>query len=456
MGTIYAATDETDGTDVAIKLIHPSMRERAMFVQRFEREASIAESLRSRHIIRVLATGVDDEGWPYMVMERLQGEDLSVLLGRIGPLPVSVALRIAAQACLGLVAAHATKVVHRDIKPSNLYLARDEAGAITVKLLDFGIAKLRDNSALHVLTQTGAVLGSPFYMSPEQARGSGTEVDERADLWSLGIVLYQALCGQTPHQNVSGLGAVIIAICTQPAPNIQDLAPWVPPGVASAVKRMLAPTRDKRFPTATDLARALAILAGASLDIHERELVALSEEERKFVAPRAADLEDVTVIESGKSARTKSPSATPDSAIPAPIAQGTPVPDAPTVALANGPRVLIVEDNPLNMDMLSRRLAKKGYRVLTATDGDAGIATALAERPDVILMDVGLPGTDGLTAVKTLRASDATRTTPIIAITAHATPGDRERALAAGCDDYETKPIELARLLEKLVALLGR
>jgi two-component system, cell cycle response regulator DivK len=119
------------------------------------------------------------------------------------------------------------------------------------------------------------------------------------------------------------------------------------------------------------------------------------------------------------------------------------------------PKILIVEDNEMNRDMLSRRLAKKGYEVVIAVDGGAGVAMASAEKPDLILMDMSLPVIDGWEATRQLKSMDRMKAVPIIALTAHAMSGDREKALEAGCNDYDTKPIELPRLLGKIEALLG-
>ncbi len=119
-------------------------------------------------------------------------------------------------------------------------------------------------------------------------------------------------------------------------------------------------------------------------------------------------------------------------------------------------KILLVEDNEMNRDMLSRRLARRGYEVVVAVDGREGVAKARAEAPALVLMDMSLPVLDGWEATRELRADPATRSIPIIALTAHAMAGDRERALAAGCDDFDTKPIELERLLGKIEALLAR
>jgi two-component system, cell cycle response regulator DivK len=119
------------------------------------------------------------------------------------------------------------------------------------------------------------------------------------------------------------------------------------------------------------------------------------------------------------------------------------------------PRILLVEDNEMNRDMLSRRLARKEYEVLVAVDGKEGVEMAGSVAPDLILMDMSLPVMDGWEATRQLKASPETKAIPIIALTAHAMSGDREKAMEAGCDDYDTKPIELPRLLAKMEALLG-
>ena len=119
-------------------------------------------------------------------------------------------------------------------------------------------------------------------------------------------------------------------------------------------------------------------------------------------------------------------------------------------------KILLIEDNELNRDMLSRRLQKRGYEVVMAVDGEQGVAAALSEAPALILMDMSLPGIDGWEATRRLKAAPQTRHIPIIALTAHAMADDRDKALAAGCDDFDTKPVELPRLLEKIEALLKR
>jgi serine/threonine-protein kinase len=222
-------------------------------------------------------------------MEYLVGEDLGQLFRRIGTLPADLALRITAQACLGLQKASEAHVVHRDIKPANLFLAQGPGGRITVKILDFGIAKIKMDQAQITdttgLTRTGSMLGSPLFMSPEQARGS-KHIDHRADIWSLGVVLYQALSGRTPNHDIEALGELIIAICSDLPRPVQDFAPWVSPEVAAIVHKTLQLDPAERYATGAAMLEAIKPLLPNGWDIREQMLLSVSNEERAHLAPR--------------------------------------------------------------------------------------------------------------------------------------------------------------------------
>ncbi|WP_437619564.1 serine/threonine-protein kinase [Sorangium sp. So ce1151] len=257
MGAVYEARHTGTGRRVAVKVILGQAADDDL-VRRFQREARAVGAVESEHIAQVFDTGRDREtGAPYIAMEFLEGEDVQALIERLGPLPVDLALRIGLQACLGLERAHEAGIVHRDIKPANLFLARKQGGQRAIKLLDFGVAKVADNSLGNGgMTKSGALLGSPLYMSPEQARGSGA-VDARSDIWSLGISLYHALSGHRPNEHLTGLGELVLAICTTPVRWIQEVAPWVPPEVAHVVHRALVIDPAGRTASAAELAAAL-------------------------------------------------------------------------------------------------------------------------------------------------------------------------------------------------------
>ena len=311
MGTVFEAVHTGTGSRVAIKLIVSSDIKEEIFV-RFQREARAAGTIDSQHIVRVFDMGTDERsGSPYMVMERLFGEDVSQLMRRVGPLSPNVAVTLAAQSALGLAKAHASGVVHRDIKPANLFLHDGgDSREIVVKILDFGIAKVlmdaMQKSEEGGLTRTGSMLGSPHYMSPEQAQGLRS-IDHRSDIWSLGVVLYKMLSGQTPHAHLQTLGQVILAICSHRTRPIEDLAPWVPPEVARIVERCLQPDPNLRFQTANDLFAALQSVGQGLPALRRAEIVPLDESQRMRILPQPVPFRPDVPTNGTQHAMTQSP-----------------------------------------------------------------------------------------------------------------------------------------------------
>jgi serine/threonine protein kinase len=296
MGSVYEALDEA-GARVAVKVIMTELANNQTLVGRFAREARAVSGIDTPHITKSLDTGTDPlTGLPFLVMELLDGEDVDQLGQRLGPLPAELALRIAAQGCMALQKAHEAHILHRDIKPANLFLARAGGHRLT-KLLDFGVAKVRpevsrSNAETAGLTRTGSMLGSPLYMSPEQARGY-KDIDYRSDLWSLGVVLYKMLSGRTPHDDTEELGELIVLICTEPPQPIQDLAPWVAPEIAAVVHKALRFSPGERYAGASEMLAALQALTWGHPQIEEAMIRPLTDAERAFVAPRLqADLTD--------------------------------------------------------------------------------------------------------------------------------------------------------------------
>jgi serine/threonine-protein kinase len=268
-----------------------SSEEKNGSLARFEREARIAGNIETQHVTRVYDTGIDPVWGPYIVMELLGGEDLKDLVRRLGPLRPDLSLRILAQACIGVGRAHALGVVHRDVKASNLFLAKDEFGKIVVKVLDFGIAKGHrthtiDASDPKTLTETGAMLGSPHYMSPEQVLGS-KQLDHRADIWSLGIVLYKCLSARTPFDDRDTVGHIVVSIVQGAPPSVQDFAPWVSPDIAEVLAKSLRARPQERFQTAEEMYEAIrALIPGEDVEITPDMLTPMTDDERRDVKPR--------------------------------------------------------------------------------------------------------------------------------------------------------------------------
>jgi serine/threonine protein kinase len=262
MGSVWAARHRVTGKRVAVKLLKRSSPEHR---RRFIQEARVAAAIRHPNVVEVhdiLETG---DGGLALVMDLLEGEPLSALLERDGAIEPRRLLPLALPILAGLGAAHAAGVVHRDLKPDNVFLARDAStGETTVKLLDFGIAKLTEMAtALRStggLTQTGSVLGTPHYMAPEQVFGEKT-LDHRADFWSLGVVLYEGLTGVCPIQG-DNVGQLFKAISLRAFPSLRDKLPNAPRDLTGLVDTMLSLRPEDRPASAGDIAAILADVAG--------------------------------------------------------------------------------------------------------------------------------------------------------------------------------------------------
>ncbi|WP_437301210.1 protein kinase domain-containing protein [Sorangium sp. So ce426] len=258
MGLVVAARHLALDERVAIKVLLPKYVRDPEILQRFLREGRAAVRVRSQHVVRVADVGTLESGAPYMVMDHLEGRDLAAVLAESGRLAVPVAVELVLQVCEALAEAHAQGIVHRDVKPSNLFVTRNADGSPCVKVLDFGISKMT-HAEDHALTRVGGVLGSPLYMSPEQLRSS-SDVDGRADIYSLGVVLFELLTGRTPffaHEL-----AQLVYLVTQGEPQRpRALRPDLPEPLEHVILAAIARDRDRRFPTVADLALALVPFA---------------------------------------------------------------------------------------------------------------------------------------------------------------------------------------------------
>jgi len=290
MGAVYEGRNTSTFKRCAVKvLLSAELASHGEAVKRFFREARASSVIESDHIVQIFDSGADPKtGFPYMVMELLQGEDLEHTLRRQGALQPLVAAKLILQAAMGLAKAHEQQTVHRDIKPANIFLSKRETGDMVVKILDFGIAKVKMEKFSETsagLTRTGSMLGTPLYMSPEQAKGSSS-IDVRTDVWSLGIVLYELLCGSLPYSEASSLGELMVAIITADLPLLQDKAPWVPPELAEVTHRAISRDISKRYQSAAELRDALQAIVPDGARITPNMLVSIDPNHRQYVAPR--------------------------------------------------------------------------------------------------------------------------------------------------------------------------
>jgi serine/threonine protein kinase len=272
MGKVYAARNVRIGRRVAIKFLLPQYAAHPEVLRRFGNEARAAGPLEHENVAAVHDFG-EDQGTPFLVMDLLQGEDVASLLRRERPLPVPRAVNIVLQACRGLDVAHRAGIVHRDLKPANLFVTKTAERTDLVKILDFGIAKLRSDSGT-TNTATGVAIGTPDYMSPEQARGERT-IDIRTDIYSLGVILYELLGGRTPHHGSSYLEIIYSILHNEPTP-LETIRPGLPAGLSRVVATAMSFDPAARYATAAALGETLIPFAGGRVPGFRSEPAAIS------------------------------------------------------------------------------------------------------------------------------------------------------------------------------------
>lgn len=251
MGRVVRASHLYLQQSVAIKILLPTMAESASTVSRFLREAQATVRLRSEHIARVIDVGTMPDGLPFMVMEYLDGNDLNQILRHHGPQSPAIVCDLMLQACEGMAEAHSIGIVHRDIKPSNFFITRRPDGSMLLKILDFGISKTP--VGITELTGTQTVIGTPTYMAPEQMR-TARSADQRSDIWSIGVVMYQLLTGRPPFSGESYAELVLKVGADPPAPMHVQL----PAGLGEVILRCLEKKPEARQQNVGELARMLA------------------------------------------------------------------------------------------------------------------------------------------------------------------------------------------------------
>ena len=259
MGTVLLAHHLDLDQKVAVKVLTKELGADPRFVVRFTREARAAVRLQSEHVARVTDVGTFPEVGPYIVMEYLEGQDLEQLLEQGGPLPTTEAVDYVLEALDAVGEAHSLGIIHRDLKPANLFLADRNDGSRIIKVLDFGISKLdpiHNSDSQHKLTLEGVLVGSPAYMSPEQLKADVT-LDARADVWSLGVVLFQLLTADLPFDGPT-LGALVAAVVSAVPTRVRSLRPDVPSKLEVIIQRCLERDLERRYGNVAELAQALA------------------------------------------------------------------------------------------------------------------------------------------------------------------------------------------------------
>jgi serine/threonine-protein kinase len=300
MGVVVAAMHLHLDQRVALKFIIPgAVGDDTQAIERFLREARAAVRLKSEHVAKVLDVAKLPSGSPYIVMEFLEGQDLSQVVELEGAIQAERAADYVLQACEAIAEAHAMGIIHRDVKPQNLFLTKGLGGVPLVKVLDFGISKVRNaNGVDSALTRTASVMGSPMYMAPEQMR-SARAADARSDIWALGVVLYTLLTGGPPFE-AETMTELALKVVQDPHPPVSARRPGVAPGLSAIVDRCLAKDPANRFSDVSDLAFALSDFAPPASRL-------LAENTRTILRrntdppPRSPSIPDRTLLSPGPS-----------------------------------------------------------------------------------------------------------------------------------------------------------
>lgn len=294
MGKVYEAEHLDLGRQVAIKVLNPAQAKKRSAVKRFKREARAAGAIGHPNICEIFDLGVLDDESPFLVMEKLVGTTLADRISREGGLPFQDVADVMAQVLAGLVAAHDKGIVHRDIKPENIFLAERAGCAPIVKILDFGVSKMlpefQNEEDRLDLTRTGMVMGTPYYMSPEQARGE-RDLDGRVDVYACGVMMYESIVGRRPFLAPNYNALLLAIISNTPAP-IASIRPATPRAMEAIVSRMMAKARDERYLTAKAALRDIQALPLATVPYSDRAMRAHLQSGHQPPQAASADLSE--------------------------------------------------------------------------------------------------------------------------------------------------------------------
>jgi serine/threonine-protein kinase len=363
MGSVWLAKNEVTERDFAIKFLHAGHGTKESQLARFFGEAKVAGRLRHPSIVEIFDAGTEPtlDGAPYLVMEALDGVGLDEAIRRAGGLPLGVSLEIVAAVASALSLAHDKGIIHRDLKASNVFLHRVGTGALVAKVLDFGISKVLvdETTGQHVssgMTRTGAILGSPLYMSPEQAAGDKS-IDARSDVHSLGVMLWECLTGNPPFQ-ADTYGLLLVEIIQGDRRALDSVLPTVPPGVSALVGKAIARDRSQRFADAGEMAAAL-----------EEQLNELGHQ-RELTGRSSAD-QFIQRLGSPEQNRAETASSTT-------AAVSVPAPVAPAKSAQVEPAVLPAQHLDASVSLPLEKPGRSGLGIAVAALGVAGIVAGVA------------------------------------------------------------------------------
>ena len=394
MATVYKAYHAALDRYVAIKVLPEFFAEEEEYRERFQQEALSVARLRHPNILTVYDFG-QERGIAYLVLELVSGGTLADRLGT--RIDIHEALALLKPIADALDYAHKNGVLHRDIKPSNILLHRDG----TPVLADFGLAKLAES--VHRITASGIVMGTPEYMSPEQA--GGEPIGPPSDIYSFAIVAYEMLAGRVPFV-ADTPAAVLLSHLNKAMPAMHELRGELSRHVEDALRIALAKSPEERFATAAEFISALTPAAWPTAGLSEPAVAAVS-------SPRP--------------------------------------PSGPTKRI---PSVLVVDDGVANRELIEACLAGVECEVRLAADGPTALAAVDSRAPDLVLLDIQMPGMDGHEVCRRIKADPNRSLIPVVMITSLNSVGDRVTALESGADDFMSKPVERIELIARVKSSL--
>jgi len=428
IGVVFEAFDRELEATVAIKVLSPNLgRDENALLARFKREVALNRRIKHPNVARMYDYGIAGD-YPFITMELIDGVDLWTLIGKRRRFPPAEAVPILRQIARGSSAIHRLGILHRDLKSQNVIVDRHGAAVI----LDFGLAR---GSWEPGLTMASVLLGTPQYMAPEQALGD--DLDERADLYSIGVIAWEMLSGRTPFQGESPVATAMLHVHS-PLPDIRAVAPGLPADLVAVVERVLAKKREERFASALELDDALARCdTGPATKLSESRH---PPEAEAFLREVEVALDSIMLPRDPRTApRSEAPKT-----IVAPRTRRRP------------PVVLVVVEEVRDLLKLATTLCVLGCRTLEVRSAEEALETALSRKVDLVVTETGLPGMDGFDVARILKSIPRVAHIPVLLL---APSPDRARlafALQSGAADLLPKPVPQALLEERVWGLMRR